>query len=74
MLVFSIYVLPWEDTPETKREILYIYTDIFFIYVYIKKRERKQREGEIQRQIFRGGKDYIIFLQSCNSLPRIYVT
>ena len=45
------------------------------IYIYKQmKRERKQREGEIQRQILREGKDYIIFLQSCNTLRRIYVT
>ena len=70
MLCVFIDVLPWEDTPETKG-------NIFFIYIYMEreiKAERKQREGEIQRQIWREGKDYIILLQPCNTLQRIYVT
>ena len=41
-----------------------------YIYIYI-KRERKHREGEIQRQILREWNDYIIFLQSCSTLLRI---
>ena len=68
--LFFVHMLPWEDTPETKGDMLY---NIICIYIYM-KRERKQREGEIQRRILREGKDYTTFLQSCITLQRNCLT
>ena len=45
-----MHVLQWEDTPETKGDILYIY-----IYIYIYKREKKtERRKDTEANIEKG--------------------
>ena len=47
-------MLPWEDTPETKGDILYIY---IFAYIYInREREKGYREKERYRDKYCAGK------------------